>query len=180
MKTEEKLPLVAKLLRSGLPDVEIIRQLDISRASYYRLKKKLTEGESRKDKRYTQFNVKAYCDAILNQSKGNPVFESKDELAEMLGMSKPTLIGHESENPITELLCQYFHVEGTPHSQISKDMHLSKTKIAEYTQGVSTMGDIANALRMILGIYQVLAEFDKAAVPKISKLQQILNKIESL
>jgi len=170
----EKLDKFKKLKALGLPKEEIMQMLGIESRMYY-----YYNAESEKDKRKRIIDIKAYCDAIISSIQGRS-FGTKDDLARMLNVTKPTLTEFEKRSGLSRLFCRFFHIHGKTKKELSKGLSISHESIAEYISDTPTVQEIINSLETALSVYQEMEEYDSNLSVKIYKIKKAVKELKSI
>lgn len=177
MIKQNNIDLYETLKERGLSDKEISRELGISLRTCYRYGKEF-KNKSTPSKAGGTITVSNYCDAVKLALKG--VFETKDDMAEYLGVSAKTLYRYEETYETCPSFCRLFYSQGYSIEKIAGILHISSQKVGEYVGEIRSLDEISQSIEMLIVTYGVLGEFNKSLPSKASELTKIANKLKTL
>lgn len=157
-----------RLVKQGDTPDQIIQKMDISERSFYRYL-----NTTSIDLRKKEIDKKRYFELLSNGDC------SKLELAERLGVTRPTLLNFEKRCKAASIISRGEYVQGRKLI-VPGILHITKATADEYTNGLPTISGTTKNLKIILGILEEFAAFDPETNTTIRTISDAMNLLQEV
>ena len=173
----DKKQIFKNLLHNGKTREEIIKVMDISKATYYRYLKEYVSSDCiRSTPKENKISLKQYVRYIRENKTGYPGRCSKRALSESYFKSHiNTLINFENTNAdFIKTIVRGLYIDGESTKDIAELTHISERKIKEYTQGITSIDQIKEHLLCVIEIYKQISQYNGSYIKEVSRIQRAL------